>query len=817
MNGMPPPSAAAVASLRERLWDAGFRPVALKTGDKMPTADSWPDRARRNPPADAKDPPASNTLNTGLLADGLRIVDLDVDDTDVARRLRALAESILGGTPCVRSRLNSPRVAMLYRAAEGQPGKRKVTGRRGGVEVLGKGQQLHAYGPHPSGAALVWESPPHETPIDQLPAVTEAHITAFLAAAATVIEAGTALDTPRATAPGGHQASPRGTSADTLDVAVALAAVPNNAVADWDEWNRIGLAIYAATEGSEVGRNAWHAWSCRNPAYDNAATEARWKHYAQHKNRDLPPGKAPIGAGALFDMARKASPGWVKPSEAAKSKPQEVQTPDPELLTNPDMSVLRLGRRPPPALPMYVFGTAWAPWISDAAEAAAAPPDYVALPLLAVASALIGNARWALATEGWFEPPHLWAGAVGDSGSSKSPGADCLLRDVLPVIEQRMMGDFPERLRDWRAAAELKTATNERWKAEVRAAQKAGSPPPLPPAETMEAEPQAPRLRQSDVTIERVATLLATAAPKGLLIVRDELAGWLLGLNSYNDSGRAFWIEAYGGRPYRVERQKHPEPIVIPHLAVAVTGSTQPEKLGAMFREADDGLLSRFMWAWPDPLPFRLGKKAPAVSWAVEALDRLRVLELAPGEQPGDPARPIMVPLAPEAQAVMEAFGQDMQRRQQDAGGLLQSAYGKARGLALRLSLVLTMLRWCGTDGMASLPVETDRDTFIAACDLVADYFIPMAQRVYGDAAATQVERNAATLARWIRREKASEVHVRHLQREVRLSGLGDAETIRAAADLLVEAGWLIPPRVGFGTERKVSYSVNPVVVETEA
>jgi hypothetical protein len=78
------------------------------------------------------------------------------------------------------------------------------------------------------------------------------------------------------------------------------------------------------------------------------------------------------------------------------------------------------------------------------------------------------------------------------------------------------------------------------------------------------------------VTIERVAALLAGAASKGLLIVRDELSGWLTRMNNYNNAGRSFWIEAYGGRPYRVERVKHPEPIVIPRLAVAVSGGTQP-------------------------------------------------------------------------------------------------------------------------------------------------------------------------------------------------------------------------------------------------
>ena len=298
---------------------------------------------------------------------------------------------------------------------------------------------------------------------------------------------------------------------------------------------------------------------------------------------------------------------------------------------NPDMTVLRLGRRPPPPLPLDVFGPLWAQWI----EAAAAPPDYVAAPLLASASALIGHARWAQATPGWKEPPHIWAGTVGDSGSSKSPAADCLLRDVLPEIERRMLGNFPDRLREWRVASETHAAAQERWKAEVRTAQKNHNPPPLPPAENAPPEPQAPRLRQSDVTVERVAVLLANAAPKGMLIVRDELAGWLLGVNSYNEAGRAFWIEAYGGRPYRVERQKSPEPIIVPRLAVAVTGTTQPDKLAQMFREADDGLLARFLWAWPDPMPFRLGQKAPAVEWAIEALDRLRLLDLAPSDTNG--------------------------------------------------------------------------------------------------------------------------------------------------------------------------------------
>lgn len=489
---------------------------------------------------------------------------------------------------------------------------------------------------------------------------------------------------------------------------------------------------------------------------------------------------------------------------------------DPEMLANPDMAVLRLHRRPPPALPLDVFGADWWSYIKGTAEAAACPPDYVAAPLLAATSALIGNARWAQVNEGWAEPPHLWCATVGDSGSGKSPGADALMRHILPAIEQRMQGDFPDQLRAWRAEAAAHESALDCWKLDVKEAAKRGYAPPLPPAGDTPPEPQAPRLCQSDVTIERVATLLATAAPKGLLVTRDELAGWLTGMTSYNDAGRAFWLEAYGGRPFRVERQKHQQPIDVPRLVVAVSGGTQPDRLAQLMRGVDDGLMARFCWFWPDSAPFKLSRAAPRTTWAMEALDKLRQLDLEPGEA-GEPPNPVMVPLSEAALAHMEPFGREMQGRQQLAGGLMCSAYGKMRGLALRLSLVIQYVWWCGQGGMVSPPSEISEEAFQAAIRLITDYLVPMAERVYGDAAARTEDRNAATLARWIIRAKASEVHVRRMQRKDKLPGMQTADEIHAAARVLVDAGWLIPPTVGFGAASKQAYQVNPRVLELEA
>jgi Protein of unknown function (DUF3987) len=294
---------------------------------------------------------------------------------------------------------------------------------------------------------------------------------------------------------------------------------------------------------------------------------------------------------------------------------------------------------------------------------------------------------------------------------------------------------------------------------------------------------------------------------------RDELAGFLIGMQAYNDSARPFWIEAYGGRPYRVDRVKHPEPIIIPRLAVGWHGGIQPERLAQVMREADDGLLARFMWFWPEPVPFHIAHKPLAADWAITCFDRLRMLELAAGNEG---TQPLMVPLVEPAVQRLERFGQLLQERKEFAAGLMGSAIGKARGLALRVSLVLEHLRWCAQDGYTAPPDVIREETFLAAAKFVAEYAMPMAERTYGDAACTVLDRNTATLARWIKKERADAVHVRHLQRKARLPGLTTADDIHAACKALIEAGWLLQPAGGtaFQQRRTMSYPVSPRLLE---
>jgi hypothetical protein len=160
----------------------------------------------------------------------------------------------------------------------------------------------------------------------------------------------------------------------------------------------------------------------------------------------------------------------------------------------------------------------------------------------------------------------------------------------------------------------------------------------------------------------------------------------------------------------------------------------------------------------------------------------------------------------------MDEFGVEMEARLNQTGGLLRSAFGKARGAALRLSLVLEWLWCCAKTDMTLPPDSISEAAFAAAAALIESYFMPMAERVFGDAGASDVERNAATLARWIFKEQPNEVHVRTLLREVRLPWLRSAEQIKKTADLLVEADWLrAPAKTVLGQPRsRIAYPVNP-------
>jgi len=91
-----------------------------------------------------------------------------------------------------------------------------------------------------------------------------------------------------------------------LDLAEVVAAIPNDC--DWESWNRIGMAIFAASKNQGDGFVVFDDFSAKSPKYDSRTTAERWESY-----RHCPPTR--IGMGTLVYFAKQA--GWSPKRESA--------------------------------------------------------------------------------------------------------------------------------------------------------------------------------------------------------------------------------------------------------------------------------------------------------------------------------------------------------------------------------------------------------------------------------------------------------------------------------------------------------------------
>lgn len=498
--------------------------------------------------------------------------------------------------------------------------------------------------------------------------------------------------------------------------------------------------------------------------------------------------------------------------EAAVQAAAERAAPAPEW-PDPDMAVARADTLPAPTLPANVFPAAWAHWIATSAEAAGAPRDYVAGALLSVAGATIGNARWPQAWAGWQEPPIVNVALIGLPSSGKSPAMDSLAA-ILSRIESASNDDWGERKRVHETAKAEAAERRAAWQKDVKGAVASGEAMPTMPEGAQEPDaPQRRRIFSTDSTIEKAARMSA-ANPRGMLLSRDELAGWIAGMDRYSNgagSDRAFWLQAYGGRPWIMDRVKDGDDGVnVPHLTWAVLGGIQPDRLGSLLMTGDDdGLAARFLYSYPAQCPPTRPTQLPDHAWAERALSRLR-------ELPWQPPEPVLLPLSPEAADALHAWREQVAKMERDASGLFLSWLGKLPGMALRLSGIMEHLAWSG-EGRGDPPTGISITSMLRVLTFLEAYAVPMARRSFGTATLPQAERDARVLARWLvqRTPVPSVVNARALRLMGDGPGIGSAERMTLALQELAELGWArpAPARQGGGAGRQRSdWTVNPAI-----
>ena len=321
-------------------------------------------------------------------------------------------------------------------------------------------------------------------------------------------------------------------------------------------------------------------------------------------------------------------------------------------------------------------------------------------------------------------------------------------------------------------------------------------------------EPPCPRFVVNDATVEKLGELL-NENPRGLLLVRDELPGWLARMESEEcQSERAFYLEAFNGDGRFVYDRIGRGTVHIDSATLSIIGGIQPSRIapivrGALTGASNDGLIQRLQLAvWPD------GKQ----SW--EYVDRhshrgaREAYETAFADLdalPGTSDNPQVLRFSSEAQEMFKAWltGINLEARSGTLASIMESHILKMPKTVASLALIFQLI-----DGGGFEVGEASLKRAIAW----GDYLRTHAARLY--AAGSTMADDGAKLIVERRAQLPPAFTVRDIQRKD-WAGLYDREMVFAAIDVLVTSNHcreVLPQPSTAGRPSGPSYVWNPAL-----
>jgi len=358
-------------------------------------------------------------------------------------------------------------------------------------------------------------------------------------------------------------------------------------------------------------------------------------------------------------------------------------------------------------------------FVREAAASLGCPVDYVGLSTLAALSAAIGDTRRIVIKKDWTEGAAIFGMIVGGPASKKTPAMNMTLR---PARERQMAlkAEYERQKEEYEAAlARYKDALKDD-----------------PDARKPE-KPTLGRTYADDTTVERLADIL-NENRRGVLIIKDELSGWLGAMNQYKQGGkgadRQFWLSVHTNQPVSVDRKSADEPVIVAHPWVSVIGGIQPEVLPDFGKDRGDGLIDRFIPVYPKP---QLGRWSDAeISDHVReeyaaTLGSLYKLQHANDDEDPFPSR---VPMTDDARALFVSEYNKLHEELEAPGfpQRLRPAWGKLEAYMARLALLVAMARLAelGNQGRLGAAEKVSREDMAGAIQLLA-YFKNHVRRVY--------------------------------------------------------------------------------------
>ena len=199
----------------------------------------------------------------------------------------------------------------------------------------------------------------------------------------------------------------------------------------------------------------------------------------------------------LAFLAARAAKQRTNDEQQARGRKAETGTWE-----EPDWALLDDRRGELPDFPVEALPASLRGWLLRAARGAGVTPGHVAVPLLGIASSLIGTARRVRACRSWSEPLTMWVALIGFSGTGKTPGLD-VTRRVLSLIERGRKQKIAELQREHETRAQKAKAERKKWEKAVAEAVEANLPAPPKPASA--SEPGS--VRSAETVLYRTARL----------------------------------------------------------------------------------------------------------------------------------------------------------------------------------------------------------------------------------------------------------------------------------------------------------------------
>ena len=278
--------------------------------------------------------------------------------------------------------------------------------------------------------------------------------------------------------------------------------------------------------------------------------------------------------------------------------------------------------------------------------------------------------------------------------------------------------------------------------------------------------PQPERILVQDTTKEALAPILKSN-PKGLLLCRDELAGWFGSFNRYSGktgADEADWLSMHDGDSITVDRKgEGAVPLHVPSAVISIAGGIQPAILASVLTDQhkQSGLAGRILFAKPPRVVPRWTERelsdstANAMAVLFEQLYGLSMVADEDGR-----LHSAYIGMNDECKRVFVNYYNEHQAQQETLLGDESAAWAKLGAYVPRFALLVHLISQAGSDEAA--PVDANSMTI--ATKLV-DWFKIEAERVYdtlGDDALTAELRQAAD---WIKRKYPHGVTVAEYQR----------------------------------------------------